>query len=408
VSDAHALELGSAARSVAEVERRLAQLRRSMADDPHYGTRLLARASVLNLVVYAPRQSHAVRAARTVGVLAERHPSRAIVLFHDEAGRREIDADVTLHCHLPRVGGRHLCFEQIVVETRRAAGHRLRSIVIPLLIPDLPTFLWWTESPPIGEDRFADLLDLADRLIVDSADFARPEVSLPAILELADANRGRFGLTDFNWTRLTRWRELIAQFFDVPEWRPYLEGVDGVRVGFAVDMDGRAIHPSQALLLVGWLSGRLGWHALEELAPSEAGGLLFRLGRADRGSLAVRIRPRFLRGIDEGDLTGVRILASSGGRRAEFVLKRAEDGTPHVSTEVLVDGVSVMRRIVLLPTPSVVDLLGEELGITRGDAIYEEALTALCDMTGATPPGQTADRADKRGRGSPARVTYGG
>src|SRR5205807_2505103 len=73
---------------------------------------------------------------------------------------------------------------------------RLASAVIPLLVPDLPVFLWWTGTPPLGSRSFGDLLRLTDRLVVDSADFARPELTLPIIARISEAARGRFGLTD--------------------------------------------------------------------------------------------------------------------------------------------------------------------------------------------------------------------
>jgi len=376
-----AFELGVPARSVAEIERELLRMRRAADARTGDGPRPVTRAAVLNLIVYAARRAHAERATRTLGALAARHPSRAIVLYHDRAGTRELAADVSLHCHLPRPPGPQVCFEQIVVQTRRHADpDRLRSIVVPLLIPDLPVFLWWTGTPSIGDRPFTDLRALAHRLVVDSADAARPAEALHALSDLVTASDGAFGVTDFNWTRLTVWRELIAQFFDVSDWRPFIEHISGVRVGFGVDMDGREIHPSQALLLVGWLAAHLGWRPTEGLAPSEAGGMLFRLARGRGIPVWVRLRPRFLRGLDQGHVTGVRIAAEHGARRAEFVVKRAEDGSPYATTEVIIDDQRVLRRTVALPMPSVTDLLAEELTITGSDAVYERALRALCDL----------------------------
>lgn len=369
------LEGGREASSVAEIESLLAQLRRRAGLQARE-TMLPARASVLNVVVYAARRVHAERAARTIAELANRHPSRALVAYHDVAGREDLQADVTLHCHLPRAAGTNVCYEQIVVRARADGAHRLRSVVIPLLIPDLPAFLWWTGTPPFGDAHFRDLLALAHRLVVDSADFARPDTALPQLLRLVLARRGGFGVTDLNWTRLTPWRELLAQFFDVPAWRPFLDAVTGLRVSFAVDMDGREIHPSQALLLVGWLAARLGWCPEEHLAPSEAGGLLFRMRRADDAPLWVRVQPRFRKGVDEGDLTSVRLSAAGG----EFAIAYLDESAKHVVTEVVVDGASALRRTVVLPKPSVVELLGEEFTITGSDAVYEEALSALCSL----------------------------
>jgi len=316
---------------------------------------------------------HARRAARTVADLALRHPSRAIVLLGDR-DRDGLVASVQLHCHVPRSdGAQPVLYEQILARVRGDFDERVASVVIPLLVPDLPVFLWWTWTPPRDARHLDDLVALADRFIIDSADFARPDHTLPEVARLA---RHRVAITDLNWARLTHWRELIAQFFDVPAWRPFLDGVTGIRAGFAVDMDGRDIHPSQALLLLGWLSSRLGWRPVEALAPAEAGGLLFRMGRADGAPIMVRLRPRFERGLDAGDVSGIRIQATHAREAAEFVIKRAPDER-HATATAIIGGVVRSERVVPLPALGIRELLGEELAIARNDHVYEVALAAL-------------------------------
>jgi glucose-6-phosphate dehydrogenase assembly protein OpcA len=337
----------------------------------------VARASVLNLVVYADREVNARRAAVAIARLADRHPSRGIVVLGDRL-RDGVDVAIQLHCHVPRPDeSAQVCYEQILARVKGDADERVASVVIPLLVPDLPVFLWWTGTPPHDTQRFDDLLALADRLIVDSADFARPDRTLPLISDLAMSHGYRaFGVTDLNWTRLTPWREMIAAFFDIAAWRPYLDDIVGVRVGFGVDMDGRDIHPSQALLLVGWLASRLGWQASETMAPSEAGGLLFRMQRGDGAPIAVRVRPRFESGVAPGDTSGVRLQARAGEQLAEFVLKRAPDPR-HVTATILLNGETRSARVVPLPSPEIDELLREELSIVGSDHVYEDALHAL-------------------------------
>jgi glucose-6-phosphate dehydrogenase assembly protein OpcA len=267
-------------------------------------------------------------------------------------------------------------YEQIFARVRGDFDERVASVVIPLLVPDLPVFLWWTGTPPSDVRLVDDLVGLADRLIVDSADFARADRTLP---EVAQLSRLHVGITDLNWARLTHWRELVAQFFDVPAWRPFLDGITGIRVGFAVDMDGRDIHPSQALLLLGWLASRLGWQPVEALAPAEAGGLLFRMKRADGAAIMVRLRPRFERGLDAGDVSGVRIQAATARATAEFVIKRAPDER-HATATAIVDGSVRAERVVPLPALGIRELLGEELAIAGNDRVYEDALGALMGL----------------------------
>jgi glucose-6-phosphate dehydrogenase assembly protein OpcA len=372
---------GARAEGVAALERELARLRRVQSAHARESVRPIARASVLNLIVYADREEHARRAARSISDLALRHPSRAIVVLADRGqARQQNDRRIEMHCQLPIPdGARQVCYEQILVRASGDVDDRLASAVIPLLVPDLPVFLWWTGTPPLGSRPFTDLLRLTDRLIVDSADFARPEITLPIIARISEAARGRFGLTDLNWTRLTPWREIATAFFDVPAWRLFLDGITGLRVGFAVDMDGRDIHPSQALLFVGWLASRLGWRPLETLAPSEAGGLLFAIARRDGARIMVRVRPRFERGLDEGDISGIRIQATNEPQHAEFVVKRQPDPR-HQTATVLLDGERRWERTMPLPSPAIVELIGEELSILGSDRTYEAALGTLVEL----------------------------
>jgi glucose-6-phosphate dehydrogenase assembly protein OpcA len=369
---------GAEVPTISALERELGRLRRIATAHAKEQGRTVARAAVLNLVVYADREAHALRAAASTLRLSARHPSRAIIVLGDRV-RDGVDVAVQLHCHVPRsdddVAG--VCYEQILARVRGDADDRVASVVIPLLVPDLSVFLWWTGTPPADAQRFDDLVGIADRLIVDSADFARPEETLPRIAALAEGQRKRrFGVTDLNWTRLTAWRELIAGFFDVEAWRPALDNVVGVRIGFGVDTDGRDIHPSQALLLVGWLASRLRWRVVDSLAPHEAGGLLFRMARADGGRIDVRIRPRFERGIEPGDLSGFRLQARVDASLYEFVLKRAPDAH-HVTATVVVDGETRAVRVVPLPSPGIEELLREELSIVGSDRVFEDALRAL-------------------------------
>src|SRR5205823_3808166 len=93
----------------------------------------------------ADREEHARRAARSIADLALRHPSRAIVVLADRGARDGTQKRIEMHCRLPIAdGARLVCYEQILVRARGDADDRLASAVIPLLVPDLPVFLWWT------------------------------------------------------------------------------------------------------------------------------------------------------------------------------------------------------------------------------------------------------------------------
>src|ERR671936_1218546 len=128
------LDLGNEAETVADVERQLAVLRRRAAATARESVTPPARAAVLNVIVYARRRIHAERAAAIIARLGERHPSRSIVVFHE----REAPERVLLRCHQVEGANRQVCYEQILVCTGTLSAHQLSSIVIPLLVSDLP------------------------------------------------------------------------------------------------------------------------------------------------------------------------------------------------------------------------------------------------------------------------------
>ena len=86
---------------------------------------------------------------------------------------------------------------------RRCAAPRAQapaSVVMPLLLPDLPVFLRWRGRPPFGDRAFEQLVDLVDRLIVDSRewpDAARGYGELARHFE-------RRGRSDIAWARTGR------------------------------------------------------------------------------------------------------------------------------------------------------------------------------------------------------------
>src|SRR5919199_6436057 len=159
---------------VAAIEAALAQLWTQAGQRPEGGRRHPAiRSSVMNLVVYASRAEDAVLVTDAIAALTERHPSRTICVVADPNGpTSSLDASVTTRCSAADSG--RLCWEQIQITAHGATVAHVPGVVIPLVRPDLPTYLWWIGEPPCEAELFRRMVDLCDRLIVDSSVFARP------------------------------------------------------------------------------------------------------------------------------------------------------------------------------------------------------------------------------------------
>ena len=150
--------------SIRGVEDALASLR----VDPDSNTPY-QRTSVMTHIAWVPPEW--VEAAEDVlAGLAERHPSRTIVLFAQPDDEGGLDASVEVDCFAAGED-RQVCTETIRIWLRGGRAWHPASVVEPLLLPDLPVFLRWRGLPPFGERPFEQLVDTVDRLIVDSTEW---------------------------------------------------------------------------------------------------------------------------------------------------------------------------------------------------------------------------------------------
>jgi glucose-6-phosphate dehydrogenase assembly protein OpcA len=220
---------------VAEIERQLATLRRESALRSS-GPDL--RTSVMTHMAWVPAEWMGA-ARKTLSGLAERHPSRTIILVPAPEADDGLDANVSLRCFPLRDGHGHVCSEVIELRLRGNRASVPASIVTPLLISDLPAFLRWRGQPPFGEAEFQQLVDVVDRLVVDSAEWQELPASFGRLAQIFD----RVAVSDIAWSRSLLWRRELALLWP----------------GIAEMRELRVEGPyADALLLAGWLQDRLG------------------------------------------------------------------------------------------------------------------------------------------------------
>jgi glucose-6-phosphate dehydrogenase assembly protein OpcA len=146
---------------------------------------------------------------------------------------------------------RGLVTEVVELTLRGSRASAPASVVEPLLISDLPVFLRWRGEPPWGSQELEQLVEVTDRLIVDSTEWDDVPDSYRRLAELFS----RCAASDIAWARTARWRSHLATLWP---------GVAEVRT---VRVRGTA---AQALLLCGWLRSRLGREEIElEHDPAE-------------------------------------------------------------------------------------------------------------------------------------------
>jgi glucose-6-phosphate dehydrogenase assembly protein OpcA len=216
---------------VTQIEEKLARQRFRRASD---GVPEL-RMSTMTHVVWAPPK-WLDRAKAVLAGLAERHPSRTIFLV--PVGGRSTGVDAQAHVRDFSIGGGEVLSEVVELRLHGEAANHPASLVLPLLIADLPAFCRWRGQPDWSGQALAEITDVVDRLVLDSSEWRDAPQAYGDVARLFD----RVAVSDLAWRRTLPWRAALAA-----RW-PGIRGVARLTVeGPEAD----------ALLLAGWLRSRL-------------------------------------------------------------------------------------------------------------------------------------------------------
>jgi len=195
-------------------------------------------------------------------------------------------------------------------------------------LSSLPTVIWWRGGPV---EILGNLIKLADRVVLDADP---PEPGWKCAVE----NLERAAFSDVRWTRLTRWRALMAQFFDLPE----VQAAASSFTHLCVEASDRPA----AALFAAWMKSELHWDDTVRIEIQDS----------DRPEPITRV-----------SLTGALELHLRLARSRKCVESAATAGQ------------SATSRVVSLGDESVPALLAEELRIRSRDHAFERALTKVVE-----------------------------
>jgi glucose-6-phosphate dehydrogenase assembly protein OpcA len=285
----------------------------------------VVRACSMTLLVATSGDGDEQDLAGTLGDLMHSHPSRYIVLRLVDRPEPKFSARVFAQCQLTFGRRQQLCCEQIEFTATRDRIPDFHAVALALTVADLPVLLWIRDAQLLLSADFQTLLPLARPLIIDSAQFVDAAVGLG---ELANRRHAGWRIKDLAWSRLTVWRETIAQMFETTPCHKLLPKIDRVEVKGRFGAAGTDVQ-----YLAAWLGQRLPGAQI-----------------AATGSGVHRIR------------------LVAGGQRLEV----QDAGEALVATRL--DG---MATRVPDPARSDADLLTEELSILGPDPVYDATLLAV-------------------------------
>ena len=287
------------------------------------------RSCTMTLVVLAEESEDAVGIGETLAALMPEHPARTIMVRLRGSGERTMAERVYAQCWMPFGQRRQICCEQIEIIASDAALVDLPSVVLPLVVPDLPVIVW-CRSPRLARmPEFGAVASMAYKVVVDTGGLAEGPAALRRLANLA---RGTL-LADLAWTRLTRWREMLSQVFENRLYLAKLPQISEVRVEFSAD------HETAAWYMGTWIADAL---AYARVSPA----LTVLPGAPGCPSLSVEL--------------------SGGDFRVE--LTRSDQ-----RLSVKVNGFSSYTS---LSEPTDYFLMREELSIVRPDPVFARALAS--------------------------------
>jgi glucose-6-phosphate dehydrogenase assembly protein OpcA len=213
-----------------------------------------------------------------------------------------------------------------------------------------------------------------------------------------------FEVKDLNWSRLTVWREMVADLFDDPRRLELLRSVRSLRVVYGAEdtyeRPDRSLPPSaaRALLAAGWLGSRLGWEPVGDPWEEEDDGWAVDLNDPSADGRVVRLMlvHRPLSPTVPGGLVSIEIAlreAETGDAGETSLIRVGRMGESCVcESRVEEQGITTTtRKVDIAPTPED-RLLAEELDQLGPDSVFEEALEFAVTLLGLEGGGHVGGR----------------
>ena len=242
--------------SISDALPTLARLReqaaRQAADE---GAELNAQMLLATIVARYPQPTGWADIEAETKPVVSAYPSRVIALVNDpKTARTPAPVRVGLLAAQRSDGASAIRGELLAASLEGRAFEEGAAIAASWSASGVPTVVWWNGPAVTGDHLFEDMLDIADRILVDSSAMTDLASDFDVLGDVVTASH-HARVTDALWLRMLAWRQAFAQAFDQPAARIDLEHVRSVELAVQQSPGGHAA----ALLLIGWLASRLGW-----------------------------------------------------------------------------------------------------------------------------------------------------
>jgi len=356
---------------VAAIEQELREFWKSTGES---GQEAVMRACSCNLVAVVSNRKEAAEFPPIVARVAESHPSRSIIAYvepEEATHSSAIRAWISAQCSPAVSVTPQVCCESITLAAQPGAAKDLPNTIVSLLVPDLPVFLYWRSFTAAGRILVERIARFSDTLIVDSHRSRQDPQNRLNLLQLLIAQPEKTTVRDLNWSRITAWRDLIAQFFDPPDARKHLDLISTIEITRQLSAPGSI--PTRTLLLTGWLASSLGWR---RTSARRRGDQWFSSWSTGGGEVKVTFTGTEAR---PGETPGIsRIAIRTRGGEAKFVVS-AEPDSFRLNATTAIEDCRISHSVAQDPLDEA-SLLIRELSHSGRDVVFVPALREALEL----------------------------
>jgi glucose-6-phosphate dehydrogenase assembly protein OpcA len=269
------------------------------------------RACLFNLIIYAPKNERSLYLHNVAEKVIEKFPSRILLILADKQAADTLETNVSV---LTRD---EFACDFIELSIGGKLIDQIPFLVLPHIVPDLPTYVVWAEDLLDDSPLTHALEQITTRLIFDSE--TSSDIRRFAQTMLKRCQGCHCEIADLNWARLESFRDVISSSFYSHGRTELLNAISSIEITYNNTPPPFFCNTQvQPLFLQGWLAAQLGW----KLKEKKESVITYQNG------VSVKLFPESNSTLSAGTILGVEIFTTNG---IHFSMRRSSQ-FPHQIT----------------------------------------------------------------------------
>lgn len=273
------------------------------------------RASLFNFIVYVEDERKKDYIHSVLKALSKNFPCRIIYIILDNKTPFPTTS-VSL------INNDNFSCDFIEIKASKDKSKEIFYLILPTLIPDLSTYLFWPEDPCKKNELFFSLKSLSSKVIFDSEEVDSLDKYIDFIFNFQKENKQN--VVDLNWSRITPWRTILAFDFNSEKRIDFIKNCSQIDIHYNASKDPYFCKLKiRSLFLQAWLASKLEWQ-FSKIEKIENDILLISYLK----DIKIRLIPKYFEKLTPGSISQIDI--SSKNNNLQFI-RNVDDNIEEVN-----------------------------------------------------------------------------